>query len=194
MADAAGRAQNMARSLDIPSANALLDGLLGAAPELDALKAHVLRHTGQVPLFIEEVARQLVNRGILNGDAGRFATKAPWDALEIPPTVQGVIASRIDRLAKEDKALLQLASVVGPRVSTRLLGAVTGMPAAQLQSRLWSLEILDFLVRVAMACLPGTRICPRSHSRSCLSFDPAFAARTAALADIDGSGGGFCRT
>ena len=134
------------RSLDIPSANALLDGLLGTAPELDALKAHVLRHTGQVPLFIEEVARQLVNRGILNGDAGRFATKAPWDALEIPPTVQGVIASRIDRLAKEDKALLQLASVVGPRVSTRLLGAVTGMPAAQLQSRLWSLEILDFLV------------------------------------------------
>lgn len=134
------------RSLDIPAANALLDGLLGTGPELDALKAHVLRHTGQVPLFIEEVARQLVNRGILKGDAGRFATKAPWDALEIPPTVQGVIASRIDRLAKEDKVLLQLASVVGPRISTRLLAAVTGMPAAQLQSRLWSLEILDFLV------------------------------------------------
>jgi class 3 adenylate cyclase/tetratricopeptide (TPR) repeat protein len=134
------------RSLDIPSAKALLDGLLGTAPELDALKAHVLRHTGQVPLFIEEVARQLINRGIVNGDAGRFAAKAPWDALEIPPTVQGVIASRIDRLAKEDKALLQLASVVGPRVSTRLLAAVTGMAAAQLQSRVWSLEILDFLV------------------------------------------------
>jgi class 3 adenylate cyclase/tetratricopeptide (TPR) repeat protein len=134
------------RSLDIPSANVLLEGLLGTAPELDALKAHVLRHTGQVPLFIEEVARQLVNQGILKGDAGRFATKAPWDALEIPPTVQGVIASRIDRLAKEDKAVLQLASVIGPRVSTRLLAAVTRMPAAQLQSRLWSLEILDFLV------------------------------------------------
>jgi len=74
---------------------------LGRRRELDALKAHVLRHAGQVPLFIEEVARQLVNRGILNGDAGRFATKAPWDALEIPPTVQGVIASRIDRLAKK---------------------------------------------------------------------------------------------
>jgi class 3 adenylate cyclase/tetratricopeptide (TPR) repeat protein len=134
------------RSLDIPAANVLLDGFLGTALELGALKAHVLRHTGQVPLFIEEVARQLVNRGILKGDAGRFAKKAPWDALEIPPTIQGVIASRIDRLAKEDKALLQLASVVGPRVSTRLLTAVTGMSAAQLQSRLWSLEILDFLI------------------------------------------------
>src|SRR5450759_3957260 len=134
------------RSLDIASANALLGDLLGTGRNLDDLKAHVLRHTGQVPLFIEEVARQLVDRGILNGDAGRFATTAPWAALAIPPTVQGVIASRIDRLVKEDKALLQLASVVGPRVSTRLLGAVTGMPAAQLQSRLWSLEILDFLV------------------------------------------------
>jgi class 3 adenylate cyclase/tetratricopeptide (TPR) repeat protein len=134
------------RSLDTSSANTLLDGLLGTAPDLDDLKAHILSHTGQIPLFIEEVARQIINRGILKADADRFAAKARWDALEIPPTVQGVIASRIDRLPKEDKALLQLASVVGPRVSPRLLAAVTGMPAAQLQSRLWSLEILDFLV------------------------------------------------
>ncbi len=134
------------RSLDIASANALLGDLLGTAPNLDALKAHILRHTGQVPLFIEEVARQLVSRGVPDGDASRFAAKAPWDALGIPPTIQGVIASRIDRLPKEDKSLLQLASVVGPRISPALLAAVTGMPAAQLQSRLWSLEILDFLV------------------------------------------------
>jgi predicted ATPase len=133
------------RSLDIASANALLGDLLGAAPNLDALKAHILRHTGQVPLFIEEVARQILNRGVIDGDASRFAAKAPWDALGIPPTIQGVIASRIDRLPKEDKSLLQLASVVGPRISPDLLAAVTGMPAAQLQSRLWSLEILDFL-------------------------------------------------
>jgi class 3 adenylate cyclase/tetratricopeptide (TPR) repeat protein len=134
------------RSLDLPSANVLLDGLLGTAPDLDALKAHILRHTGQIPLFIEEVARQLINRGVVKADPSRFAAKAPWDALEIPPTVQGVIASRIDRLPKEDKTLLQLASVVGPRISPHLLAAVTSLPVAQLQSRLWSLEILDFLV------------------------------------------------
>jgi class 3 adenylate cyclase/tetratricopeptide (TPR) repeat protein len=133
------------RSLDAASANVLLDSLLGTSNSLDALKVHIIRHTGQIPLFIEEVARQLISRGILTTDAGRFAAKGPWDALEIPPTVQGVIASRIDRLPAEDKALLQLASVVGPRVSPHLLAAVTGMPAAELQSRLWSLEILDFL-------------------------------------------------
>ena len=142
------------RSLDTSSANALLDGLLGTAPDLEDLKAHILRHTGQIPLFIEEVARQIINRGTLKADAGRFAAKAFWDSLEIPPTVQGVIASRIDRLPKEDKALLQLASVVGPRISPRLLAAVTGMPAAQLQSRLWSLEILDFLIESQWLAAP----------------------------------------
>ncbi len=126
------------RSLDAASANVLLDNLLGTAADLDALKARILRHTGQIPLFIEEVARQLIGRG-------RWRREASWDTLEIPPTVQGVIASRIDRLSKEDKALLQLASVLGPRISPHLLAAVTEMPAAQLQSRLWSLEILDFL-------------------------------------------------
>ena len=135
------------RALDSSSASALLDELLGTAAELNNLKAHVLRHTGRVPLFIEEVARQLLGRGILEHGAGRLAaTDSAWEALEIPPTVQGVIASRIDRLPKQDKALLQLASVVGPRISPRLLEAVTLIPGAQLQSRLWSLEVLDFLV------------------------------------------------
>jgi class 3 adenylate cyclase/tetratricopeptide (TPR) repeat protein len=126
------------RSLDPASANVLLDNLLGTAVDLDALKARILRHTGQIPLFIEEVARQLIGRRVAGGAEA-------WDTLEIPPTVQGVIASRIDRLPKEDKSLLQLASVLGPRVSPHLLAAVTEMPAAQLQSRLWSLEMLDFL-------------------------------------------------
>jgi len=130
------------RSLDGAAATSLLNDLLGEGKHLDELKAHVLRHTGQVPLFIEEVARQLLNRGLLRSGGSELA----WDALGIPPTVQGAIASRIDRLSRDDKSLLQLASVVGPRISPQLLATVTGMPAAQLQSRLWSLEILDFLM------------------------------------------------
>lgn len=134
------------RSLDMDSAGALLDSLIGKDAGLAGLKSRILRHTGQIPLFIEEVARQLMDRGVVTGsEASRFAEKAQWDALEIPPTIQGVIASRIDRLSKEDKALLQLASVIGPRIPPHLLAGVTGIPLTKLQSRLWSLEILDFL-------------------------------------------------
>jgi predicted ATPase len=142
------------RSLDMAAANALLHDLLGTAPNLEALKVQILRHTGQIPLFIEEVARQLINRGVLTDDPGSFSARARWDALEIPPTVQGVIASRIDRLPKGDKALLQLASVAGPRISPPLLAAVTGMASPHLQSRLWSLEILDFLIEARWLAAP----------------------------------------
>ncbi len=133
------------RALDMNSANSLLDSLLGEYEGLAMLKSRILRHTGQIPLFIEEVARQLIDRGVKGGGAGRLSEATRWEALEIPPTVQGVIASRIDRLPKEDKSLLQLASVIGPRISPELLANVTGLPGAQLQSRLWSLEVLDFL-------------------------------------------------
>jgi class 3 adenylate cyclase/tetratricopeptide (TPR) repeat protein len=134
------------RSLDKSAGKQLLDDLIGAGEHLDEIKGHVLRHTGQVPLFIEEVARQLLDRGVIKPGGGPIDAKSTWESLGIPPTVQGVIASRIDRLSRDDKSLLQLAAVVGPRVSPQLLAAVTGMPAPQLQSHLWSLEILDFLV------------------------------------------------
>ena len=134
------------RSLDKSAGKQLLDDLIGAGDHLNEIKAHVLRHTGQVPLFIEEVARQLLDRGVLGQGGGPIDAKSTWESLGIPPTVQGVIASRIDRLSRDDKSLLQLAAVVGPRVSPQLLAVVTGMPAPQLQSHLWSLEILDFLV------------------------------------------------
>jgi tetratricopeptide (TPR) repeat protein len=133
------------RSLEKSAGKELLDDLIGAGDHLDEIKAQVLRHSGQVPLFIEEVARQLLDRGVLK-QGGQIDAKSTWESLGIPPTVQGVIASRIDRLSRDDKSLQQLAAVVGPRVSPQLLAAVTGMPAPQLQSHLWSLGILDFLV------------------------------------------------
>ena len=176
------------RSLDAASANVLLDSLLGTSSSLDALKVHIIRHTGQIPLFIEEVARQLISRGVLTTDAGRFAAKGPWDALEIPPTVQGVIASRIDRLPAEDKALLQLASVVGPRVSPHLLAAVTGMPAAELQSRLWSLEILDFLEESRWLASAEYVFAHDLIREVAYEFNPALAAGGIASPDSDGDG------
>ena len=176
------------RSLDAASANALLDNLLGTAADLDALKARILRHTGQIPLFIEEVARQLIDRR-----AARRLREASWDTLEIPPTVQGVIASRIDRLSKEDKALLQLASVLGPRISPHLLAAVTEMPTAQLQSRLWSLEILDFLEEARSVPSVEYVFAHDLIREVAYEFDPPLAAGGAAPPDFDGSGSNLDR-
>jgi hypothetical protein len=153
------------RSLDGASANALLDSLLGDAPDLAALKAHILRHTGQIPLFIEEVARQLVARGILKADAGRFVAKATWDALEIPPTVQGVIASRIDRLPKEDKSLLQLASVVRAARLAKFAGDGDRYADSAIAKPALVAGNSGFSDGIEMACVAGIRVRARSHSR-----------------------------
>ena len=103
--------------------------------------------------------------------------------LEIPPTVQGAIASRIDRLPREDKTLLQLAAAVGPRVSPRLLAAVTGMPMAQLQSRLWSLEIVDFLVETRWLASVEYEFAHDLIREVAYDFDPALASRRSAPAN-----------
>jgi len=153
------------RSLDISAANALLDDLLGTAPGLNDLRAHMLRHTGQVPLFIEEVARQLIDRGVLKVEAGRFAIKAPWDTLEIPPTVQGVIASRIDRLPKEG----QVPAPSRIRRRTAHFAAPDGGGHRHAGGRAAKPPLVagnsGFSGRVAMARRPGIRICARSDSR-----------------------------
>lgn len=105
-------------ALEAGDSGVLLDALLEGPAASPALKERVLRHTGAVPLFIEEVCRQLRETGAL------AAGGAEPLSLQVPVTVQGVIAARIDRLAPGGKALLQSASVLGPDWKVSLLEAV----------------------------------------------------------------------
>jgi len=91
-----------------------LTGLLGNAPELTGLKHQILTKTEGTPLFMEEVVQELVQRGVLmrEGIKTRRGGTLPT-TLQLPPTVQGVLAARIDRLAPEEKALLQQLAVIG---------------------------------------------------------------------------------
>jgi class 3 adenylate cyclase/tetratricopeptide (TPR) repeat protein len=136
--------------LDSAAANALLDALLGQAADLLDLKARILRHTGRVPLFIEEVTRRLVDTGTVVGGWGCFALNKPSDQLGVPPTVQGVIAGRIDRLDNREKTLIQAASAIGPRADLTLLRAVVRMPEEALQSSLASVDAAGLLMELTI--------------------------------------------
>ena len=63
----------------------------------------------------------------------------------VPPTVQAVLAARIDRLPPEDKRVLQCAAVVGQDVPLRLMEAVADMPPAALRGALGRLQAAEFL-------------------------------------------------
>ncbi|HTI56379.1 MAG TPA: adenylate/guanylate cyclase domain-containing protein, partial [Verrucomicrobiae bacterium] len=77
------------------------------------------------PFYIEELVRSLEESGVLQRVEGRLALSRPLSHVEIPGTVQDVIAARIDRLAEAPKLTLQLASVIGREFSRRLVDRVS---------------------------------------------------------------------
>src|SRR2546428_10438047 len=95
-------------SLPAESAGELLDALLGPDHGLAPLKQRLVEHGN--PFFLEETVRTLVETKLLVGQPGRHRLTQPIHALDMPPTVQAVLAARIDRLAPEGKRLVQPAS------------------------------------------------------------------------------------
>src|SRR5262249_24304778 len=91
----------------------LLADLLGADPSLEGLGEPIRERTDGNPLFIEEVVQALAEDGSLAGAKGAYRLVKPIRAISIPPTVETVLAARIDRLPEREKRVLQTASVIG---------------------------------------------------------------------------------
>jgi len=126
-------------------AQALLTTLLGDAPALQPLKQLILVKTEGNPFFMEEVVQTLVEEKVLGGERGNYRVeKAPTD-LHISPTVQGVLTARIDRLATDEKDLLQTLAVIGREFSVGLLSRVVARPEAELYRVLSHLQGAEFI-------------------------------------------------
>ena len=66
--------------------------------------------------------RTLVETGVLVGAPGAYRLAQPLPDLQVPATVQAVLAARIDRLSPEEKRLLQTAAVIGTEVPFPVAG------------------------------------------------------------------------
>lgn len=130
---------------------AMLDQLLGPSSRLQPLKEQILQHTGAMPLFVEEVCRGLVEAGRLSGVWGAFEPALEETELGVPLTVQGVIASRIDRLAPREKRVLQVAASIGPQVPSRLLRVIAGLEETVFRQIHTALLAAGMLVSVPQA-------------------------------------------
>ena len=104
---------------------ALAAGILGGPAPLE-LVSFIEDRTSGNPFFVEELVRALHERDVLVQSDHGWAIRPGWDERELPPTIEGVLASRIDLLSRDAVALLQTASVVGRRVQIPLLTAVVG--------------------------------------------------------------------
>jgi tetratricopeptide (TPR) repeat protein len=127
----------------------LLSDLLGRHPSLDGVAELVGQRTGGNPFFIQEVVHGLVEEGSLVGRRGAYELARTISEVKVPPTVQAVLAARIDRLSGSDKALLQTAAVIGRRFSAPLVGRVSGLADEELEAALRTLVDADFVYETA---------------------------------------------
>jgi class 3 adenylate cyclase/tetratricopeptide (TPR) repeat protein len=135
-------------TLPAESAGELLEALLGEDPGLVPLKQLLVRRGN--PFFLEETVQTLVETKALAGERGRYRLAQPIQAIQVPATVQVVLAARIDRLHPEDKRLLQVASVVGKDVPFALLQAIADLPDKALRRGLDHLQSAEFLYETGL--------------------------------------------
>ncbi len=132
------------------TAEELLGALLGPDASLEPLKRLLIARTEGNPFILEESVRALVETGALLGERGDYRLARPLPAIQVPATVQAVLAARIDRLPHEDKALLQTASVIGKDITLVLLQAIAELPEEGLRQGLTRLQAAEFLYEMSL--------------------------------------------
>ena len=123
---------------------ALARGALGVAELPAEVTAAIMEKAEGVPLFIEEVAKTLLDLGVLRRENGHLRLVKGGAQISVPDTIHDIIMARLDRLSEEGKRMVQLASVIGRQFLVRLLSRVAGM-TQQLDALLRELQALEII-------------------------------------------------
>jgi class 3 adenylate cyclase/tetratricopeptide (TPR) repeat protein len=130
--------------LSLRARTEMIEGILGAPGISPALLDLVFQRTGGNPLFIEEFTRSLVQNGYVRRVSDRYTLSKNCEEIEVPDTVQGIIAARVDRLDRNVKRTMQIASVVGMDFSYAILDTVVGK-TDEVKGHLSELEASEFI-------------------------------------------------
>jgi class 3 adenylate cyclase/tetratricopeptide (TPR) repeat protein len=134
-------------SLPAEAAQDFLEHLLGGDPSLRPLKAMLVERTEGNPFFLEESVKNLVEAGSLTGVPGDYRVAKPIDGVVIAPSVQAVLAARIDRLAPSQKRVLQAAAVIGKDLRLPWLRGIADDPD-EVDHHVAALRAADFIHEV----------------------------------------------
>ena len=145
--------------LSTEAMEALLDGFVpGLGPDL---RSQILERSEGVPLYAVETVRMLLDRGLLEQVGAEYRPSGPIEALDVPETLQALIAARLDGLPADERALLQDAAVLGKTFTKGGLAAVSGEAESELAA------VLAGLVRKEVLSLQAD---PRSPERGQYGF------------------------
>ncbi len=158
----AGRRSFTSLYLEPLSPQAMNEMLIGFVPGLpDELRANILSRAEGIPLYAVETVRMLLDRGLLARDGEVYRPTGSIETLEVPETLQALIAARLDNLTPAERHLLQHASVLGKVFTKRGLQELTAIVEAELD------QLLGALVRKEMLSIQAD---PHSPEHGQYSF------------------------
>jgi class 3 adenylate cyclase/tetratricopeptide (TPR) repeat protein len=158
----AGKRNFSAISLEPLSTQAMEELLEGVVPGLpEELRTQILQRAEGVPLYAVETVRMLLDRGLLEREGDRYRPTGPVEALEIPETLQALVAARLDGLDADERSLLQDAAVLGKSFTKQALAALNGSSDEAVDA------LLGSLVRKEVLSLQAD---PRSPERGQYAF------------------------
>ena len=131
--------------LEQDSADEMLSAILGELIDLLPLKQLIIETTEGTPFFMEETVQALFDEGALSRSDGTVTLVKPLASLRIPPTVQTILAARIDRLRADEKNLLQTLAVLGREFDLSLARAVAGRSEDELERLIANLQLGEFV-------------------------------------------------
>ena len=104
---------------------------------------------------MEEMVQALFEQGALVRNGAVKLTK-PLNEIRIPPTVQAILASRIDRLPADEKELLQTLAVMGREFSLGSDQTVAGKSDDELERMLGDLQLAEFIYEQPALAMSNT--------------------------------------
>ncbi len=133
----------------------LVHNLLGQAGLADDVRGRITDSAEGNPLFVEEMLAMLIDDGLLQRSNGDWVPAGDFQSVAVPPTIQALLAARLDRLGSNERAVIERASVEGKVFH---LGGVVELSAAEARAGVGAhLQTLvrKELVRPDSADLPG---------------------------------------
>src|SRR5438046_45143 len=132
--------------LSAAEGEAMLDDLL-PGPVQPELKRTIVERSEGNPLYVEEIVRKLIDDGLLRAtEASKWEVARPVVGIDLPRSVQGLIAARLDGLAEDEKAVLQDSAVVGRVFWVSAVVELTGRPMSEVRDALGRLRVKELVV------------------------------------------------
>jgi class 3 adenylate cyclase/tetratricopeptide (TPR) repeat protein len=142
-------------SLSDPESEKLIHSLLGEAAISAEVSARIRDAAAGNPLFVEEMVSMLIDDGLLRCEEGGRVTAADLSRVRVPPTIEVLLASRLDQLSADERRVLERGAVEGNVFHRGALEELTASEEQDGVARCLTALARKYLVRSHRASFDG---------------------------------------